>query len=176
MTQHLHTPLTLLLTTLLVAACATAPGAPDQHHDHDPDSALAEANGADAAAGDGQSSLRPRSTLIAVDESEEGKALDHMADDYRRAVEKLYVGMGSDFNACYLPELKRDPNLKGSFVVEFTVVSGGSIGDGPTITDNSIRNPKVESCVLRLVQRVKYPEPYNDEYATVKRLFRFGAF
>jgi len=173
MTQHHPTPLALLLTTLLVAACATAPDAREQDRDHDHDSALADAHGAETS---GQSSLRPRSTLIAVDESEEGKALDHMADDYRRAVEKLYVGMGSDFNACYLPELKRDPNLKGSFVVEFTVVSGGSIGDGPTITDNSIRNPKVESCVLRLVQRVKYPEPYNDEYATVKRLFRFGAF
>lgn len=163
----------LLVALLLITACASSPQTtPDDTNDND---ALPNTEPNTDPHGHTQQPTR-RPTLVAVDESDEGKALDNMADDYRREVERVYANLGDKFNQCYLPELKRDPNLRGSFVVEFTVVSGGSIGDGPNITQNTINNPKVETCVLNLVKKVKYPEPYNEEYATVKRLFKFGAF
>ncbi len=119
-----------------------------------------------------------RSRLIAAppEEAAEVDEVERIAQDYTRRVEALFNARQDEINACYLRELKRDPRLQGAFVVEFTVLSGGRIGQGPRTSQDSLRSKAVEACIFDLLRAITYPEPYNGEYANIKRAFTFGAF
>lgn len=117
-----------------------------------------------------------RSALVAEEADEEGQRLERAAQDYRRHLEQMFAELQQELDACYLPQLKRDPSLKGAIVVEFQVVSGGVISEGPRVSASSINNKKVEACLLELIKAQRYPEPFNGDHTDVKRRFEFGAF
>lgn len=59
------------------------------------------------------------------------------------------------FRACYESAAARDPKLQGGMTVSFTVSPDGSVT--ARISDSSLGNARVESCVLRTFNRLRFP-------------------
>ena len=119
-----------------------------------------------------------RGTIVAMDESEliEGAELDRRAQGFQAQLEAVFLRLSDQLDACYLPQLKRNPSLSGQITVHMTVVAGGKLGAGPTITESTLENATVEQCVLGIVSSQRYPEPFNDEFTEITRVFAFGEF
>jgi hypothetical protein len=108
---------------------------------------------------------------------QEGERLDRAADDFRVELDKLFGRMQPELNKCYLPQLKRDPSLQGHVVVKFQVKPGGKLsGAGARVDSATMVNEDVQRCVLGLLQRQAWPEPFNGEYTDVRRILYFGSF
>ncbi len=72
------------------------------------------------------------------------------------------------FRACYESAAARDPKLQGGMTVSFTVSPDGSVA--ARISDSSLGNARVESCVLRTFNRLRFPtadKPTNAHYPLV---------
>lgn len=160
----------LAIAALVLAGCSTPVVAPDP--------APSQLSDDPAPAVEPEPEQPDRGRIVAVDDGElsEGNRLEERAEAFRATVARKFDSLGQELNGCYLPELKRDPNLAGYVVIEMTVGPGGAIVDGPAIRETTLRNPKVEKCVVNLVAAQSYPEPFNGEFTDVSRVFQFGAF
>jgi TonB family protein len=72
------------------------------------------------------------------------------------------------FRSCYESAQARDPKLQGGVTVSFTVSPDGSVT--ARISDSSLGNARVESCVLRTFNRLRFPaadKPTNANYPLV---------
>jgi TonB family protein len=72
------------------------------------------------------------------------------------------------FRACYESAAARDPKLQGGMTVSFTVSADGSVT--ARISDSSLGNARVESCVLRTFNRLRFPaadKPTNANYPLI---------
>lgn len=67
----------------------------------------------------------------------------------------VYSRMGA-FRACYEGAAARDPTLKGTVTVSWSITPGGSVA-GASIASSSLGNARVEGCVLRQVKRLRFP-------------------
>jgi len=74
------------------------------------------------------------------------------AEQIRRVVMSR---MGA-FQACYEIALSKDPGAKGGVTVGFSVTPGGSVG-AASVAHSSLGNPRVEGCMLRTFNRLKFP-------------------
>jgi hypothetical protein len=77
------------------------------------------------------------------------------------------------FQACYEIAQAHDPNLKGNVGVSFSISPGGSVSSA-SISGSSLGNPRVEGCVLRQFQRLKFPTADKATNATFPFAFRPG--
>jgi outer membrane biosynthesis protein TonB len=59
--------------------------------------------------------------------------------------------MGS-FQAC----MDLDPNAKGGVNVSFSIAPAGNVASA-SIGSSSLKNPRIEGCVLRVFNRLKFP-------------------
>mgnify|MGYP002630783512 CR=1 FL=1 len=116
--------------------------------------------------------------IVAVDDDElsEGNEIERRIEAFKMEVAQRLDALSGELNSCYLPELKRDPNLAGYIIVEMTVGPGGKVSSGPTVTESTLRNPAVEGCVVTMVKAQPYPEPINGQFTDISRVFQFGAF
>jgi TonB family protein len=73
-------------------------------------------------------------------------------EQIRRVVMSRYGA----FRACYELALSKDPTAKGGVTVSFSVTPGGSVGSA-SISSSSLGNPRVEGCMLRTFNRLKFP-------------------
>lgn len=73
-------------------------------------------------------------------------------EQIRRVVMSRYGA----FRACFELALAKDPNAKGSVTVSFSVTPGGDVG-GASIGNSSLGNPRVEGCMLRTFNRLRFP-------------------
>lgn len=159
-----------LCAVLVLAACAGAP---------DPVSTDADELRRPVAAPGAVPRVDPkRGRVVAVgdDELSEGNEIDRRVEEFRATVAARFDGLAAELNACYLPELKRDPNLAGYLIVAMTVGPGGKISAGPTVTESTLGNDTVESCVVEFVRAQVYPEPFNGQFTDVSHVFQFGTF
>jgi len=60
------------------------------------------------------------------------------------------------FQACYEAAQAKDPTLRGGVTVAFGVSPGGSVASA-SIASSSLGNPRVEGCMLRTFNRLKFP-------------------
>lgn len=60
------------------------------------------------------------------------------------------------FRACYEIASARNPNLRGSVSVAWSITPGGSVA-GAHIAGSSLGNQRVEGCILRQFQRLHFP-------------------
>ncbi len=163
--------LTAALLTLLLACASPPPTLPDEAGPQQPD---ADATARPQTAPEG---VRRGSLVAARDEDlQEGERLEQAARLYQAELELMFQQLRTELDGCYLPQLKREPALKGMIVVEFTVVQGGVIGEGPVVSFDGLESEEVNRCILELVKSQTYPEPFNGQFAQVKRTFQFGAF
>jgi serpin B len=76
--------------------------------------------------------------------------------------------------ACYERELKRDPDLRGKVMVQWTITAAGTVS-GVDATDDSMGDLEVEGCITRLVAHWRFPAPAHGS-VEVKLTFVFAPF
>lgn len=64
--------------------------------------------------------------------------------------------------ACYDRELAKDPKLNGKIEVSFTIGEDGKV-KGQKIKSSTMKNEKVESCILQRIRRFEFPKPSKGE-------------
>ncbi len=75
--------------------------------------------------------------------------------------------------SCYSRELQRNKGLGGKVVVKWKIDSSGAV-QRPQVRSTTMRNGRVEDCVVREVSRMKFPSPKGGGSATVNFPFIFG--
>ncbi len=75
------------------------------------------------------------------------------------------------FQACYESAAAADPTLKGNVGIAFSVSPGGSVS-AASVTGSSLKNPRVEGCMLRTFQRLRFPAADKPTNASFPFAFR----
>ncbi len=75
------------------------------------------------------------------------------------------------FRACYEIAAARDPELKGSVSVSFSITPGGSVSSA-SVGGSSLHNPRAESCIVRQFQRLHFPAADKATGASWPLVFR----
>ena len=74
--------------------------------------------------------------------------------------------------ACYETEAQRNPGLKGGVTIQWQIDPGGSVTTA-SVGGTTLSNPRVEGCVVRQVQKWKFPT--SESPTTVAGFpFKFG--
>jgi outer membrane biosynthesis protein TonB len=74
--------------------------------------------------------------------------------------------------ACYETEAQRNPGLKGGVTIQWQIDAGGNVTSA-SVGGTTLSNPRVEGCVVRQVQKWKFPT--SDSATTVAGFpFKFG--
>jgi hypothetical protein len=85
--------------------------------------------------------------------AEAPKAGQGLSPEQIRRVVQSRIGA---FQACYEAAQAKDPTLRGGVTVAFGVSPGGSVASA-SIASSSLGNPRVEGCMLRTFNRLKFP-------------------
>lgn len=72
------------------------------------------------------------------------------------AISRVVMSRYGAFRACYDSAAAQDPNLSGTVNVSFRIAPGGSV-QSASIAGSSLRNPRVEGCMLRQFKRLQFP-------------------
>jgi hypothetical protein len=86
-------------------------------------------------------------------------------------IRRVVLSRQGAFQACYELALSKDPNAKGGVTVAFSVSPGGSVA-GASIASSSLGNPRVEGCMLRQFNRLKFPVADKATNASFPFLFK----
>lgn len=78
----------------------------------------------------------------------------------------------AQFKYCYERELSKDPNLYGKITITFTIAGNGRVSEAQVI-QTTMHNPNVEECVLRVVRRIRFPQPKGGGQVIVTYPFMF---
>ena len=73
---------------------------------------------------------------------------------------------------CYENELQRQPSLTGRIEIRWRVARSGSVSSA-RVGSTTMRNARVEGCIVRQVRRWRFPEPDGGE-VDVNFPFIFG--
>jgi TonB family protein len=71
-------------------------------------------------------------------------------------IRRVVMSRTGAFQACYELALAKDPTAHGGVTVAFSVTPGGSVASA-SIASSSLGNPRVEGCMLRTFNRLKFP-------------------
>jgi hypothetical protein len=71
-------------------------------------------------------------------------------------IRRVVMSRHGAFRACFELALSKDPNAKGSVTVSFSVTPGGDVG-GASVGSSTLGNPRVEGCMLRTFNRLRFP-------------------
>ena len=64
----------------------------------------------------------------------------------------------NEIKFCYEQELQKNPQLGGKVAVAWTIDPAGAVSDA-NVSESSIGNANVESCIVQRIRRWKFPEP-----------------
>ncbi len=84
-------------------------------------------------------------------------------------IRRVVMSRMGAFQACYEIALGKDPGAKGGVTVSFGVTPGGSVASA-SVSHSSLGNPRVEGCMLRTFNRLKFPtadKPTNASFPFV---------
>ncbi len=71
-------------------------------------------------------------------------------------IRRVVMSRMGAFQACYDIGLDKDPTLHGGVTVAFSVSPGGDVASA-SVSHSSLGNPRVEGCVLRTFNRLRFP-------------------
>lgn len=77
-------------------------------------------------------------------------------DSVRQVIRDRYT----EIRACYEPQLKRQPNLKGTVIARFMIGEDGSVAS-VDMTSSKLPSTKVVDCVGQVFSTMKFPRPAN---------------
>jgi hypothetical protein len=87
-------------------------------------------------------------------------------------ISRIVRARSGAFRACYESAAARDPKLQGGVTVSFTVSTHGDVT--ARIANSSLANARVESCVLRMFNRLHFPSADKPTSANWPLVFRPG--
>jgi hypothetical protein len=74
---------------------------------------------------------------------------------------------------CYEKELAQNPNLEGKIVGTWTVAGTGLVSTA-SASQNTMGSPQVADCVVRIIQRMRFPQPRGGGQVFVTYPFVFS--
>jgi hypothetical protein len=88
-------------------------------------------------------------------------------------IRRVVLSRQGAFQACYELALAKDPSAKGGVTVSFSVSPGGSVASA-NVAHSSLGNPRVEGCMLRTFNRLKFPVADKATNAAFPFVFKGG--
>ena len=97
----------------------------------------------------------------------------------RGSLDKLVVrrtlrGHLDELRACYLPALKKKPELSGRVTVQFTISPAGKVIKSE-LQDSRLKDVRVEKCVVKAFRGWEFPKPPGGDAVVVTHDFGFEA-
>ena len=89
-------------------------------------------------------------------------------------IRRVVLSRQGAFQACYELALSKDPSAKGGVTVAFSVSPGGSVASA-SVASSSLGNARVEGCMLRTFNRLKFPVADKATNAAFPFVFKGGA-
>jgi len=71
-------------------------------------------------------------------------------------IRRVVLSRQGAFQACYEIALAKDPSAKGGVTISFSVSPGGDVASA-SVSHSSLDNQRVEGCMLRTFNRLKFP-------------------
>jgi TonB family protein len=106
----------------------------------------------------------PRGRFRAISEADDESG---SGDFDQRVVVRMIQTRSAAIRACYERELRADPTLQGSIRVSMTIQESGSV-TGVRVTENSMGNDTVGSCVVRVIAGFRFnPGPTDGSVSYV---------
>lgn len=95
----------------------------------------------------------------------------------REEIQRVINRVMSQIKYCYEKELNKDPNLEGKLVMSWVITGSGDVGSGQAAenTFGGGSGPPIEQCVLRIIQRLKFPNPKGGGQVFVTYPFVFSS-
>ena len=91
----------------------------------------------------------------------------------KRAVQKVVRSHFSELRACYENEFERDKNVgSGKVTVSWKVDETGA-ASGVTIKETTLKNKRVEDCLVEAISRWRFPKPTGGVWAHIEYSFDF---
>ncbi|MDP9037596.1 MAG: AgmX/PglI C-terminal domain-containing protein, partial [Myxococcota bacterium] len=88
-------------------------------------------------------------------------------------IRRVVMAHRAALQACYEIEAQKDPTLKGGMTVSWTIDPAGAVTSA-TVAGSTIRNARVEGCVLRQVRAWHFPSSDGPSQATFPFSFGIG--
>jgi hypothetical protein len=124
--------------------------------------------GGSAGAGTGAGGGGPGEARVAVGTGA-AAAKGGLSPEQIRRVVMSHIGA---VRACYETEAQRNPGLKGGVTIQWQIDAAGNVASA-SVGSTTLSNPRVEGCVVRQVQKWKFPT--TDSPTTVAGFpFKFG--
>ena len=86
---------------------------------------------------------------------------------------KVVRSKRSAIATCYERELQRTKGLGGKVIINWKIDLGGGV-QGAKVRSTTMRNDKVQDCIVRVVQNLKFPNPRNGKIPVVNFPFIFA--
>ena len=78
-----------------------------------------------------------------------------------------------ELRRCYEKQLRKNPKLRGEVKVKFIIGGTGRI-EGATVTQSTLRNAKVEACMVDAIKKWVFPKPKGGGEVIVNYPFKFS--
>jgi len=86
---------------------------------------------------------------------------------------KVVRSKRSAIGTCYERELQRSKDLGGKVVINWRIDLGGGV-QGAKVRSTTMRNDKVQDCIVRVVQNLRFPQPRGGKIPVVNFPFIFA--
>jgi len=91
----------------------------------------------------------------------------------RSVIVRVIRSRTNAFRACYERQLQRQPNLGGRLSIAFTIGASGRVTSA-RVQSSTVGNGSVEACLVRQVQRMRFPAPAGGGSVRVTYPFIFN--
>jgi hypothetical protein len=86
-------------------------------------------------------------------------------------ISRVVLSRMGAFQACFEMASAHDPTLKGNVGIAFSISPGGDVS-AASVSGSSLKNPRVEGCMLRTFQRLHFPAADKPTNAAFPFAFR----
>jgi hypothetical protein len=86
-------------------------------------------------------------------------------------IQRVVMSRMGAFQACFEMASAQDPTLKGNVGIQFSISPSGGVS-AANISGSSLKNPRVEGCMLRTFQRLHFPTADKPTNASFPFAFR----
>jgi len=121
--------------------------------------------------GYGQGQLKSRSRKIQRPRVIPGRPVIRGSLD-KEIIRRVIRRHRNEYRYCYEKQLNKEQDLSGKISVKFTIAGNGSI-IASSVSDSTMNNSDVESCLTRKIKRWVFPAPKGGGIVTVKYPFIF---
>jgi len=88
---------------------------------------------------------------------------------------KVVLSRKNAIGNCFERELQRQKGLGGKVILTWRITSNGTV-DAARVRSTTLHNGRVEDCVVRQIQGLRFPQPRGGQVANVRNFpFLFGA-